>query len=73
MIGLLVEQGASDRWFVEGSGAGIASGVRYGSVPGGATEDAPAIPLVSGTVYEVILFRGTSANATIAAMGEFTP
>jgi hypothetical protein len=73
VIALLVEEGASDRWFLEASGAGIAPGVTYGSAPAGASEDAPAIPLVSGTTYEVILFRGTLANATIAAIEEFTP
>jgi hypothetical protein len=73
VIGLLVEEGASDRWFLEATGAGITSGVIYGSVPAGASEDAPAIPLVSGTTYEVILFRGTPANAIIAAVEEFSP
>ena len=73
VIGLLVEEGASDRWFLEATTAGIAPGVTYGSVPAGASQDAPAIPLVSGTTYEVILFRGTEANAIIAAIEEFTP
>ncbi|MEX2110139.1 MAG: hypothetical protein WD802_06030 [Gemmatimonadaceae bacterium] len=73
VIGLLVEEGASDRWLLEATGAGIAPGVTYGSVPAGASEDAPAIPLVSGTTYEVILSRGTPANATRAAIEEFTP
>lgn len=73
VIGLLVEEGASDRWLLEATGAGIAPGVTYGSVPAGASQDAPAIPLVSGTTYEVILFRGTEANAIIAAVEEFTP
>jgi hypothetical protein len=73
VIGLLVEQGSSDRWFLEATGAGIAPSVTYGSVPPGASEDAPPIPLVSGTTYEVILFRGTPENATIAAIKEFTP
>jgi hypothetical protein len=72
VIGLLVEHEASDRWFLEATGAGIAPGVTYGSVPAGASEDAPAIALVSGTRYEVILFRGTPENATIAAIKEFT-
>lgn len=51
----------------------FASGVTYGSVPEGASEDAAAIPLVTGTTYEVILFRGTPDNASIAALEEFTP
>jgi len=73
VLGLLVEQGSSDRWFVEATGAGIGSGVTYGVEPPGGSEDGPAIPLVSGTTYDVILFRGTSEDATIAGMREFTP
>jgi hypothetical protein len=73
VIGLLVEFEASDQWFIVGSGAGIAPGVQYGVVPSGATASEPATPLVSGTTYEVILFRGTSETATIAAIKEFTP
>jgi hypothetical protein len=73
VIGLLVELEASDQWFLEGSGDGIAPGVQYGIVPPGATASEPARPLVSGTTYEVILFRGTPETATIAAIKEFTP
>jgi hypothetical protein len=73
VIGLLVELEASDQWFIEGTGGGIASGVQYGIVPPGATSSEPARPLVSGTTYEVILFRGTSETATIAAIKEFRP
>jgi hypothetical protein len=60
-------------WFLDGTGAGIASGVTYGSVPSGASQESPALPLLTGTTYEVILFRGTPDNATIAAMEDFTP
>ena len=73
VIGLLVELGASDQWFLEATGDGIAPGVQYGIVPPGATADGPATPLVSGTTYEVILFRGAPENAAIAAIKEFTP
>ncbi len=73
VLGLLVEEDASDMWFLDGTGAGIASGVTYGSVPSGASQESPALPLLTGTTYEVILFRGTPDNATIAAMEEFTP
>jgi hypothetical protein len=73
VLALLVEQEASDMWFLEATGEGIASGVRYGTVPSGASGDGPAVALVQGTTYEVILFRGTAQNATIAAIREFTP
>jgi hypothetical protein len=73
VIALLVEQGASDMWFLEGMGQGIASGVRYGTVPPNAVAEDPALPLVAGTTYEVILFRGTMQDATVAAIREFTP
>ena len=73
VIGLLVEQEASDMWFLEGTGEGIASGVQYGTVPPNATADEPATPLVTGTTYEVILFGGTPQNPFIAAIREFTP
>lgn len=73
VIGLLVEFGASDHWFLEGTGGGFAPGVQYGIVPPGASSAEPATPLVSGTTYEVILFRGTPETATIAAIKEFTP
>ena len=73
VLALLVEQEASDMWFIEGTGDGIAPGVRYGTVPPNAIADDPALPLVRGTTYEVILFRGTVQNPTIAAIREFTP
>jgi hypothetical protein len=74
VVALLVEQEASDMWFVEGTGDGIASGVQYGTVPPNGAADEPALPLVPGTTYEVILFRGTSLqDATLAGIREFTP
>jgi hypothetical protein len=74
VIALLVEQDASDMWFVEGIGEGIASDVRYGSVPPNGTSDEPALPLVPGTTYEVIVFRGSNLQtAVIAGIREFTP
>jgi hypothetical protein len=73
VIGLLVELEAADQWFLEATGDGFASGVHYGTVPAGATAQESAKPLVSGTTYEVILFRGTSESGAIAAIKEFTP
>jgi hypothetical protein len=73
VLALLVEQDASDMWFIEGTGDGIAPGVQYGTVPPDAVSDEPALPLVRGTTYEVILFRGSPQNAIIAAIREFTP
>ena len=74
--GLIVEEGASDRWFLRATGAaGIAPGVRYGTVPAGASEDGEAaVPLVAGRTYDVSVFRGTTDNnATLAGNAEFTP
>ena len=73
VFALLVEQEASDRWLLQATGEGIASGVRYGTVPRGAVAPDPAIPLQAGTTYEVILFRGTEDDAIIIAIEEFTP
>lgn len=72
---LLVESEAGgDVWFIEQSGGeGIASGVRYGTVPEGAVEDEPATPLVEGESYDVIVFRGTGDNLAIAGVENFTP
>src|SRR5687767_6149825 len=39
VTGLLVEEGASDTWFLEAIGVGIAPSVTYGSPPAGATEE----------------------------------
>jgi hypothetical protein len=70
----LVEEEASDMWFISATGSGtIGSGVKYGTVPSGATENAPALTLLAGQTYEVILFRGTLDDATIAALEAFTP
>ena len=70
---LLVEQEATDQWLLEATGDGIAPGVRYGTVPPGATARDPAIPLQAGTTYEVILFRGPPESAVIIAIEEFVP
>ena len=73
---LIVEEGASDRWFLRAtSAAGIAPGVRYGTVPPGASGDGePAVPLVAGRTYDVGVFRGTADNnATLAGTSVFTP
>lgn len=72
---LLVEtQAEGDVWRIESSGSdGIASGVTYGTVPPGAVEDAPATPLVEGSRYDVILFRGSGAGVAIAGVASFIP
>ena len=72
---LLVEEDASDRWFILATGtAGIAPGVVYGTVPAGASQDEPALPLTAGVAHDVVLFRVlTTSTGTIAGMREFTP
>ena len=74
--GLIVEEGASDRWLLVATGsAGIAPGVRYGTVPAGASQRGePAVPLVAGRAYDVTVFRGTTDdNARPAGSRDFTP
>ena len=69
---LLVEQGATDRWFIESTtNDGFGPGVRYGTVPAGAREDAPAIELVSGRVYDVSIY--SRDFGLLVANREFTP
>ena len=69
---LLVEQGATDRWIIEATtDDGFGPGVRYGVVPTGAREDAPAIALVSGRTYDVSLF--SKDFGLLVANREFTP
>lgn len=61
-------------WIIESPGGqGIASGVRYGTVPEGAAEDEPATPLVEGESYDAIVFRGTGGDLTVAGVENFTP
>ena len=70
---LLVEQGATDRWFlVATSEGGIAPGVRYGIVPAGAEQAEPAIPLTAGRTHDVTLY-GSAAFSPPLANKEFTP
>jgi hypothetical protein len=73
VIGLLVEEQAGDRWFLEATGGGFGPPVTYGTVPTGATAPGPATALLAGTTYEVILFRGTEQSPVVAALHEFTP
>jgi hypothetical protein len=72
---LLVEvEAGGDVWYIEATGAqGIASGVVYGTEPAGAEEDQPAIPLVAGETYDVLVARGDLANLELAGMATFTP
>lgn len=58
------------RWAVRGGDAGIASGVRYGSVPRGATEETPAAdyPFVPGVRVSVLNAQGAVlASAPLVA------
>jgi hypothetical protein len=69
---LLVEQGATDRWFIQATNNdGFGPGVRYGTVPASATQEEPAITLVSGRVYDVSLY--TRNFGQLVANKEFTP
>jgi len=74
VIGLLVEEEASDMWFISATGSGtIGSGVKYGTVPPGATEETPPLTLLAGRTYEVILFRGTQDDGVIAGLKALPP
>jgi hypothetical protein len=74
VFAVLVEDVSSDTWYLFKQGGGIAPGVRYGVVPQGAVQDAPAIPLQAGRAYEAILFSGTTQDTmTLIARRTFTP
>jgi len=74
VFAVLVEDDASDQWYLVKQGDGIAPGVRYGVVPQGAVQESAAIPLRTGVLYDVILFSGTTMNdMKIIALRTFTP
>ena len=72
-----VERGAGDEWLVHSEGENaIAPPVRYGEVPSGATERAPAVPLEPGVTYDVTLAYWTGPggdDGVLIANQEFVP
>ncbi len=75
--GVLVEEDGGDVWGViseDGTNA-IATPVRYGVVPPGATEFTPPSPLSAGTAYSVVVFRwtGPPEDGTPIGTKAFTP
>ena len=72
---LFVEEvGGADMWYVTAtSNAGIASGVRYGETPPGATEVTDAEPLEDGRTYFVYVARGSSSGFVLAGLRSFSP
>lgn len=61
---LNVELGADDHWLIiSDSTNAIAPPVRYGVLPAGARQRAPATPLESGQTYDVNLARWTGPGA----------
>lgn len=74
---VLVETAGGDVWGViseDGTNA-IATPVRYGVVPTGATERSPPSPLSAGTAYSVSVFRwtGPPEDGTLIGTKTFTP
>ena len=62
------------QWSVGAATNVIASGVKYGVVPPGAEESAPATPLVAGTTYQLLLYRRTATDVLVLAGSQtFTP
>lgn len=71
---VLKEDGGAEAWLVEAGENAIASGVKYGVVPAGATQGAPPTALVAGQVYDLVLLRTTAAGSLEVAGGTaFTP
>ena len=74
---VLVEEDGGDVWgAVSEDGAhAIATPVRYGVVPTGATELTPPSPLSAGTAYSVSVFRwtGPPQDGTLIGTKAFTP
>ena len=72
---LFVEEiGGADVWYVTAtSSAGIASGVRYGETPPGATEVMEAEPLEDGRTYFVYVARGSASGFVLAGLRSFSP
>lgn len=74
---VLVEGDGGDVWGIaseDGENA-IATPVRYGVVPAGATEFAPPSLLSAGTTYSVAVFRwtGPPEDGTLIGTKAFTP
>lgn len=71
------EEGGRDVWLIVSEGGNrIASGVRYGTVPAGATSDESAIALVAGRTYTIFAARHTgpaSDDGVLAGTRDFTP
>lgn len=72
---LLVRDAAQvDQWYLTATTeAGIASGVRYGTVPPGAREDSAAVPLVAGRGYILYVAKGPDDDLQLAALKSFIP
>jgi hypothetical protein len=74
---VLVEEDGGDAWGVisEDGANAIATPVRYGVVPTGATELNPPSPLSPGTAYAVGVFRwtGPPEDGTLIGTTTFTP
>jgi hypothetical protein len=72
-----VEGDDGDVWVIVSEGGNrIASGVRYGVVPAGATSDEAAIPLVAGQTYTIFAARHTgpgSDDGELAGLLDFVP
>lgn len=60
-------------WELVGAASPIHPPVRYGDVPGGSIEVAPATPLVRGSTYRANVFRFEGHRATLAGAVTFTP
>jgi hypothetical protein len=74
MIGMIVEEGASDFWIIAAdTDGGFGPGVKYGTPPAGATQSGPALTLTGGVLYDITLFRGTVASPVFSTNHVFTP
>jgi hypothetical protein len=67
---LPLSQGFDTHWSVAAGTDLLAPGLRYGRLPGGATQNHAAIPLDPAEPYTVLLF---SAEGELIAEREFTP
>jgi hypothetical protein len=64
---------ASTRWAISGNSATLLRpGIRYGTVPSGATEPVASQALETGHTYTVFVYRG-EAGTELADSKEFTP
>ena len=80
IVGLWVEElDGSDMWIIERTGGavtgtgGIAPGLVYGALPGGATEAVAARPLAVGTTYTVGLVFRFGDHTFTGSYRNFTP